>query len=312
MAALRVGAGMGRRAGMISGSAFRIILVCAAALSLAACGGARRGPYVASQFTQVSAAEAFGVLPVGGPPIVSVIQKSYVNARSQDIILQTLSTVPGQNRLTISMFGPMPKEVGDDTVLPNPIDTIPELGVEVRRELPNVPMQMSPYYVQNKYGPFGYAMGRPAPGELCMYAWQRITQMTGPTTNLLFTPRGAVVVRMRICEAGASEASLLALMYGYVVNATFDTRMWNPYGSPVDPPKELGRAGAEPVVPTGLVAEPTVLEGATGPEPQVVAAPVRRARPARRAREAEETFEETQPQRDYSDYPSVPAPPGGG
>ncbi|MDX6806469.1 cellulose biosynthesis protein BcsN [Terrihabitans rhizophilus] len=306
---------------MTMNPSLRCAVLAVAGLVLAGCGGARQGPTLTSQFTQVTATEAFASLPPGAPETVAVIQKNFRNARSQDIILSTVSRTPGQNRLTVSMFGPMPDNTGSDNVLPNPIDTIPELGVEVRKEFQTVPMQISTYFVQNKYGPFGYAMGRPAPGELCMYAWQRITQTSGPNVNLFFTTRGAIVVRMRICETGATESSLIALMYGYVINATFTEGNWNPYGTPVQIDHDLGKAGGDPVTPIGLLGDATVLEGVVGPAPETVV--TRRSSGAiykdaelrqpneRNSWRPGAASAPQEPERDYSGYASVPPPPGG-
>jgi hypothetical protein len=300
---------------MTSGTAIRIFLGTAAALVLAGCGGAARGPQLNTQFAQVSANEAFATLPPGGPPTVTVIQKNYINARSQDIVLTTMASSPGENRLSVSMFGRMPENTGAENRLPNMPDSQSELGVELQKEFPQTAMKIAPYYVQNKYGPFGYAMGRPAPGELCMYAWQRITQSTGPNVNIMFTPRGAIVVRLRVCEAGATESSLVALMYGYVINATFNESNWNPYGSPVEVPATIGVAGADPVVPMSVTGPATVIEGAQGPDPEAVTERRLRnsARPRRRVvREAVPVdFAPPAPVRDYSMFPEVPVPPPG-
>ena len=51
----------------------------------------------------------------------------------------------------------------------------------MRKAFPGVSMGRSPFYVQSRYGPFGYAAGRAASGDIFIYAWQRI-QAAGQTT----------------------------------------------------------------------------------------------------------------------------------
>ena len=122
---------------------------------------------------------------------------------------------------------------------------------ELRAAFPGVPMRVSPDYVQNAYGPFGYATGRGAGRDLCLYGWQRI----GGKVMTPFIRQGAIDVRLRLCEAGASERDLLADMYRYTVRAPFGPG-WSA-GEPipsVNPP--IGTPGAM-IFPTPV---PVVVE----------------------------------------------------
>ena len=102
--------------------------------------------------------KAFVKPPPGGPAIVAVVQ----HGTGQDIMLATHARRPGQNRIHVRL-----KQHADGALAP--------LGAiaEMRAALPGIAMRKSPYYVQNRYGPFGYGVGRSGP-DLCLYAWQGI------------------------------------------------------------------------------------------------------------------------------------------
>jgi hypothetical protein len=55
-------------------------------------------------------------------------------------------------------------------------------------------------------------------------------------------------VRLRLCEAGASEKDLLSVMYGYTLTGSFASEQWNPYGAPAGIDSRLG-ADAQPIYP---------------------------------------------------------------
>jgi hypothetical protein len=68
-------------------------------------------------------------------------------------------------------------------------------------------MQTSGYYVQNKYGAFGYAVGQTRSGDTCFYGWQRITS-TGFTQTWIGN-KGSIQVRLRLCDQNASRSECL-------------------------------------------------------------------------------------------------------
>lgn len=84
-----------------------------------------------------------------------------------------------------------------------------DMAGEARGTVNFADMKLSPYFVQNSYGPFGYSMGRTATADLCMYAWQRIPEKKRPGGGV---ERGAINIRLQYCDQRATEAELLEIM----------------------------------------------------------------------------------------------------
>lgn len=216
---------------------------------LVVCLGAGACVPVAEQQTGtrlVSGGAALAVPAPGGPAIVGVIERRYSNALEQRIVLQTRAETVGQNRLDVRVLG-LARTKGDDALVPTMI-TEDAIAAEMWSALPGVAMTISPAFVQNAYGPFGYAVGRGAGRDLCLYGWQRIEgEVTTP-----FVRQGAIETRLRLCQTGADERTLLAGMYGYTVQADFGPG-WST-GSPT--PALSGAIGATgmPVYPVALSA----------------------------------------------------------
>lgn len=269
------------------------LLAIAIAPLMAACaGGGMDGEelQIASQTTKVPVTEAFVMPAPGGPAVVAVIQERHTNGRFQKIVLSTNAHTPGQNKFEVSVFGPVRATTSPDAVLINSSLSRPQIALKLREEFPSVAMGISSNFLQNKYGPFGYAIGRSAAGDNCFYGWQRIGQMDGDAD--LMTPRGAIEVRLRLCDGIASEAQLLRVMYDFTINAYFSERSWNPYGSPPKVDESLGRSGS----PTYPMMTPAMLPS---PETRVIAAP-------RVVRERQEPRVSGPDPRNFSDYPEIP------
>lgn len=215
--------------------------------------------------------EALAFPPPSGPAILDIVERRYSNAIRQDIILSTESAVAGANRLRVDLYGPI--DSSSDTALPNRRITQGDIRREMGEALPGIAMQVSPFYVQNDYGPFGYAIGRAGSGDLCLYGWQRIE--AAAHLSRFFDNRGTIQVRLRLCERGATEESLLAVMYGYTLAAVVTDQVWNPFGTPPPLDPALGRKG-ESIYPRSPYRNETVIE------PRVVRPPVSRG-PERRA-----------------------------
>ncbi len=197
----------------------------------------------------VATDRAFAYPGPGGPAVRAVVESRYSNAVEQEIILDTSASNPGQNMLRVQMFGPVgPFQPGVGS-LKQEFQPGINVGAEMRRLFPGVGMQRSLEYVQNKYGPFGYAMGRAASGDACFYGWQRITS-TG-TTQVLVGNKGAIQIRLRLCERAASQAQLLQVMYDYTISSAFASRNWNPYGEPASIDQSFGRIG-RPIYPNNV------------------------------------------------------------
>lgn len=257
-----------------------------------------------SGIRSVPATSAFALPEPGGPPVTAVLERRYSNAIQQEILLATSARTPGQNMLRVQFFGPAGLDAGQTGLREG---YLPPSGTasEMRTLLPGVPMKRSQYYVQNKYGPFGYAVGRSASGDTCLYGWQRITS-TGNAQTWIGN-KGSIQVRMRLCDQEASEQQLLQAMYGFTINAFYKDGNWNPFGDPIAPDENLGRSGA-PIYPVGVERFETVV----APRPPE-RAPVRAQPPRRRAAAPARIEPQATPQppaRPAPVGPVVPPPPG--
>nr|WP_250157199.1 cellulose biosynthesis protein BcsN [Tianweitania aestuarii] len=215
----------------------------------------------------VANSSAYILPPPGGPAVVAVTERTYTNGIQQDIALATKSTLPVQNSFRVRLYGPIKAVAEGQTAMPEQFQPLRNIDSEIRRVVPGLPLQRAPFYVQNRYGPFGYAVGRRG-RETCLYGFQNIR-----SRQFSWNDRGSIDIRLRLCETGATEAQLLAVMYGYTANVFVDAEGWNPYGDPSKVPESLGVPGPD-VYPTALgQLEPVLQQPAPPPAP----APTRRA-----------------------------------
>lgn len=238
--------------GVFLASALSAILGCAS----------KDGIRVPDAATTVSNDQAFALPPPGGPAIVNVIEHHFNNAVRQDIFLFTSASTPGQNVLRISLFGPVGLGYDDQKDMSYTAIRDSDIAREMRRELPGVALARSPYYVQNNYGPFGYATGKSRAGDTCLYAWQQIR--SNANSQSTFQNRGTIQVRLRLCDAHSTEQQLLSVMYRYTVTGTFPAPGWNPYDAPPKVDASLG--GTEsPIYPGMPSSNPSQLPPALQP-----------------------------------------------
>jgi hypothetical protein len=234
---------------------------------LAAAGCANRSDLgMATLMSEVPPTQAAIVPPPGGPSVVAVLQRRYQNGLTQEVALSTASATTGQNAFYISLVKE-PETVSEiDDTLGSPRLNQEVVQKEMEQRVPGVDMRTSLLYAQNKYGPFGFAVGRSSTGDNCLYAWQQIE----PKEPVYFIPGGAISVRLRLCDADATEAQLLRSMYGFTIPAYYMNGEWNPYGTPPSPPAHLGETDA-PIFPLGLGAgETTVSRPQTGTRRPVI------------------------------------------
>lgn len=223
-----------------------LFAVAALSMATAACAGRSDLGY-ASLMSEVPVTRAIIVPPPGGPSVVAVLQQQYQNGLSQEIALSTASVTTGQNAFYVRLLNNTASntEIPDSLSLPSL--TPDRIQSEMEERMPGVEMQTSLVYVQNKFGPFGFATGRSSSGDLCLYAWQQIE----PGEPAIFVPGGAVSVRLRLCDADANVDQLLRVFYGYTIAAYYRQESWNPYGDPPSPPANFGERDA-PMYPLGL------------------------------------------------------------
>lgn len=290
----------GRGAGLIG--RLKAVALIASLLPAAGCSMRSELGFM-TLMNEVPTSQAMIVPAPGGPSVVAVLQRSYQNGVSQEIALSTAAATAGQNTFYVS-FAKQPEttsEINDSL-------TIPPLGPEtVQREmeerLPGTDMRTSLVYVQNKYGPFGFATGRSAFGDTCIYAWQQIE----PNEAALFTPGGTISIRLRLCDADATEAQLLRTMYDFTISAYFISGSWNPYGTPPPPPAGLGQTDA-PYFP---------FRGTAGTDERPLRSPAPETRTVVRRSPAATLIDKDtvpappdEPAAPLGGYPVVPPPPG--
>jgi hypothetical protein len=247
---------MGRLVFQLKPRLFGWAAMLAAAMAVGGCMapyGERVEPEPLAQDRLLAPEAAFVAPPVGGPSVIGVIQRTYRNAVRQSIILHTDGSVAGENTFDVTFYGPL-KAAPDAGNLKRDTGTLTEIAGEMRRKIP-LPMAVSPEYAQNSYGPFGFAFGGTAAGR-CLFAWQRIHAQR----NIFQEPsaRGEISLRLRLCRRGATDAQLLAVMYGYQIVATLPNPNWNPFGTPPPADPAIGQRG---VTINPLAHEPSSLDG---------------------------------------------------
>ncbi|MCK0197199.1 cellulose biosynthesis protein BcsN [Ancylobacter sp. 6x-1] len=261
-------------------------------------------PQVATQTIEVPVNEALILPEPGGPRTLSVLETRYINALEQEVVLATDTIASGQNAFHVVFFGPVPGRTGWSNFKGYDLLSTDAIDADMEAALPNVYMQRSGYFTQNRYGPFGYAIGRAGSNDLCIYAWQRIQSQV--QLYAFLRDRGVMTVRYRMCQAGATESQLLRGMYRFSINGYFLPRSWQPYGRPMSEPEGIGRIGGPLAYPSGIEGDATVLNGVMGPEP--AAAPRRVVRRAPAPRAPVVPAGPQKPSEPLPGYPMVPAP----
>ncbi|HSX76906.1 MAG TPA: cellulose biosynthesis protein BcsN [Shinella sp.] len=273
-----------------------LLATCAAAVLAAGCA-ARPGVGVATLSTTVPASSAL-VLPAPGTlSIVSVIQRQYTNAIEQKIALSTSAATPGQNFISIQAFGPVETAaMPGGTLAFKPVQHSAIRG-EMRAALPGRAMAISSNFVRNGYGPFGYAYGRGAGDDGCLYGWQQIRADEADRSRM--NSYGSIQIRLRVCQSGAGERELVEMMYGYTVVGGFSGATWNPYGTPASVDSGIG--GGEPL---RVAIEERRAPATAVAEAEARVPAVRRQRDVKPAVRRAET-------RDRGEAVIVPSPTGG-
>jgi hypothetical protein len=149
-----------------------LVTVALLGVMAAGCGGQKLTDAeltFATRATSVDPSRALVMLPAGGPPIVNVTQRNYDNAVAQTISLATRGRVSGENALDVAFLtaADVPEDTGvEGRLLSNPSIEDFAIAREMEERFPGVAMAPAAIYVQNRYGPFGYAFGRGA--ALCL------------------------------------------------------------------------------------------------------------------------------------------------
>ena len=198
--------------------------------------------------------------PVGGPAMLGVVETVFSNATKQEIALATNARTAGQNKISVVVFEGKGGDGSDAAIQDVPFTAV-NLTAEALAAWPGSGMAVSPYFVQNDYGPFGYAIGKPGNGDTCIYAWQRIEPALKPSGAVA---RGAVVIRLQLCDRTRDEQSLLGVMYQLRLNA--------PLFEPWKASAQIGRL-ADPITPQGAAGFVEVIKTAPAPTRRAVTTP---------------------------------------
>lgn len=207
-----------------------IVAVFVSAL-LAACSTTQ--PYESTAPRQVPLPDSMVALAPGAGAQLSVVETVYVNAIEQKISLDTRTKSPGQNYIKVQFFKTLATGSTRGGLQDVPLANMDMAG-EARGTVNYADMKLSPYFVQNSYGPFGYSMGRTSGGDICMYAWQRIPPPR-PTTSIAAEGWKSVNLRALICAAGQTEQQLLDVMLGL--------RLKGVAGAGTPSPEDIGAYG---------------------------------------------------------------------
>ncbi|MBB5572941.1 MULTISPECIES: cellulose biosynthesis protein BcsN [Rhizobium] len=189
--------------------------------------------------------KALAFPPPGGPAIVSVVERQHKDDVEQTISLSTSSSVAGQNFLKVQFLGVTGSNPGLGST-PYKMISDGAIASEMAATIPGVRLARSATFVQNIYGPFGYASGQSRAGDTCIYAWQQIR--AGRSVPVEQRNFSMVQVRLRLCDAQANERQLLSTVYGYTIAGGFEGEALNPYGAPRGAETLLGHPG-DPIYP---------------------------------------------------------------
>lgn len=231
-------------------------------IAVAGCAGPRQDIQSSSLAQRTSIERSFIDTPPGGPAILGVVERTYSNAITQEITLENHASVVNDNKFWVTMMGPVRlTTAADNRYYPDQMSTL-NVSREFGWYLPGIKMNVSNYYTQNRYGPFGYAVGQHGI-DTCIYAWQRI--QSDNTNGNWFSRQGAVIIRLRFCAPHASEMELLTLMTSFTINSFFLNGRWNPYGAAPPPPDGIGRPGVSILPVTSATTTPAITAQPLGP-----------------------------------------------
>ena len=251
--------------------------LAAALFGLLLSGCATTSDLPATEAEIVRTSSTFVMPPPGGPAILSVVSSTFPNAIRQDIFLATDARSTGENKISVIRFVGRGGDGSDSAIKDIPFTQV-NLTEEALAAWPGSGMAVSPYFVQNSYGPFGYAIAKPPNGDTCLYAWQRIEPALKPSGAIA---RGTIIIRVQACQRGASEQALLEILYRLRLNFEVFPGRRAPaaIGAIAAPIRPVGAAGFVEVIPTSAppvrAAAPAVRTPATPPPaPAIVTVPV--------------------------------------
>jgi hypothetical protein len=168
------------------------------------------------------AAQPMAQLPAAAGEQIAVLQSNLQGPLTQKIVLQGDPATGGENRISVTVDLDEARRGEPDYNAPKPTEE--RINKELDDNLPGIAMTISPNWVRNDFGPFGYAIGRAYGGVTCIYAWQ---WAPGQTLRLIASPETQAAeasqpkyptsVRVRLCKQGMGERELVELVHQMAV-----------------------------------------------------------------------------------------------
>lgn len=140
------------------------------------------------------------LISLGEAPL-SVRQTMNNGGTRQDIVYANRTTVPGDNRLTITAASTSQQD-GKRGPSRN------EIATALQADFPGVHMGMDPVIRRNSYGPYGTATGKLGNSGGCVYAWQALDKHAAVE---LAEP---LIIRLRYCHPDIGPEILADLLGG--------------------------------------------------------------------------------------------------
>ncbi|MEM5494292.1 cellulose biosynthesis protein BcsN [Hoeflea sp. AS16] len=168
-------------------------------------------PQAPTLIADVAPEYAAAYLPQAAGGIEAVRQSSKPDQVFQTVLYPNPGYAAGENSLSVSIAPPS----SGRSYYQAP--TRREIVGEMRTALPDVAMAIAAAPGQNQQGAFGYAIGRSAGGDACIFAWQIVEDISrsGQTGwSKLARSRYAAKIRLRYCHPEMSEAGLVSLVSG--------------------------------------------------------------------------------------------------
>ncbi len=160
--------------------------------------------------TEVAPEYAVAFLPATAGGIQTVRQTMREKRLTQDIVYPNTTVLSGENKLTVDIA-----KRGEWNLRQAPSER--DIRVELRKEFPDLRMNISAVIGDNLHGVFGYASAPVPGGGACIYAWQfarNLTYQDGKSFSTALDTPYAGQIRLRYCHASMTETGLATLMQG--------------------------------------------------------------------------------------------------
>jgi hypothetical protein len=152
-------------------------------------------------------------LPPAAGEVVAILQNQVRSVLTQRIVLKGDPDTIGENSIVVKVDRSKgPSDLGGPVGMPSEA----MIARELDESFAGVDMALSQTFARNSFGPFGYAVGRPAPRVTCLYAWEwgmaKPERLGDAPAGAPSMPAEKTSVRVRLCRSTLGEAEMLALI----------------------------------------------------------------------------------------------------